>query len=176
MAEPGGHEFALALGELHGKLTEELTAYSRLPETERTKRAHDSLAELRSKAVVTEAEESHLRTVLATVRNVDMTDPQIADEVSRTYQALKAANAGDVALALASIAADSTRAEAERSVAEGRGDELGDGPIGAADCEGGIIGATVALPAALLLKDPALVLAGAVGGAVAGSVAEALSE
>ena len=177
MAEPGGRELALALGELHGRLTEELTAYARLHKTGRTKRAHDALAGLRSKEVVTEAEALQLEAMLEAVRNVNITDPQIADEVSAAYQALQDANAGDVALALGSIAADSTRAEAERAVAEGRSDELGDGPIGRAAVEGALVGMEVGATLSVATGDPSFIplatLAGA--GAAAAAVLEALS-
>jgi hypothetical protein len=174
MAEPG-RELALALGELHGRLTEELTDYARLHKTERTKRAHEALAQLRSKEVVTEAETSQLETMLEAVRNVNMTDPQIADEVSTAYLVLQAANAGDVALALGSIAADSTRAEAERAVAEGRSEELGDGPIGRAALEGALVGTQVGAASGDPSFIPLATLVGAAAGAAAAAVQEALS-
>jgi hypothetical protein len=167
---------ALAAGDIHGALMRELLAYFKLPEYERTKRAQDALGQLRSKGLVTDKESAYLTTILDTIHNVNMTDPQIAEQVSKAYQELKSASAGSVALAIAGIAVDSTQTEARRAVEEGRADRIGDGPIANADVEGAIIGAAIGAGAGVIFEPVFLqcVEAGALGGAVGASVTTAL--
>jgi hypothetical protein len=166
-------ELALSAGEIHGRLVHEITAFYKLPRNDRMKRNREAIEQFRSNDLLTDAEAASLAAVFDTVHNVNLTDPQIAEQVSKINQELKDAKAGLVALTIAGIATDSTQAEAKRAEAEGRADQTGDGPIAAAAVDGAIDGAIVGAAAAVVLgtPSPALPIAGALGGAVAGAVA-----
>jgi hypothetical protein len=165
---------ALNLGDLHGKLTEQVPSLVTLAADEREQRSLHGLLTLRAHGVLTDTEVVHLSSVVHAIHATEDTAPERASRVGQIYQELITANAGPPALAIAGIASNSTAAAAQRVEDAGKGADIGDFSTPAeCACAGAIVGAT----AGVIFGPPGVLagaLAGAAGGAIGGLIAQAV--
>jgi hypothetical protein len=155
-------ELALRCGDLHGKILSMVSALVKLSEDELIERGKADLAELRSRERLTDAEMGHLLDVLRVIR-ADASPRERSDQVDNILQQIRISSGSPYALAIAAIAADSSRTMAERAEVEGVGEvafEASAGAVVAADVVGGIAGVFVG---DLLCGVPCGVLGGLAG-------------
>jgi hypothetical protein len=132
----------LALGCVHAAMMQLLPTLSELSEDELVQRGETDLAKLRSRGRLTDVEMDQLRDVLRVIRT-DASPREKADKVEEIFQQMRAPDGSPVAMALAAIAADSSRSFAQRSEQVGSVHLISgsEGVVVAADVVGGIAGA-----------------------------------
>lgn len=155
-------ELALGCGDLHGKILPMVSALAKLSEDELIERGKADLAELRSRGRLTDPEMGQLLDVLRVIRT-DASPRERSDQVDDILQQIRTSGGSPFALAIATIAADTSRTMAQRSEVEGV-DEVAfrasAGVVTAADIVGGIGGVLVG---AELCGVPCGVVGGAAG-------------
>ena len=162
-------ELALRCGDLHGKILPMVSALVKLSEDELIERGKVDLAELRSRERLTDTEMGQLLDVLRVIRT-DASSRERSDQVDNILQQIRTSGGGPYALAIAAIAADSSRIMAQRTEVEGVGEvafEASAAAVTVADVVGGIAGVFVGDE---LCGVPCGVLGGAAG-ALGASVA-----
>jgi hypothetical protein len=135
-------ELALRCGELHGKILPMVSALGELSEDELIERGKADLAELRSRERLTDPEMGQLLDVLRVIRT-DASPREKSNQVDNILQQIRTSGGSPYALAIAAIAADSSRSMAQRTEVEGGGEgafEASAAAVVAADVVGGVGG------------------------------------
>jgi hypothetical protein len=135
-------ELALRCGDIHAAMMQLLPTLAKLSEDELVHRGEADLAKLRSRGRLTDVEMDQLRDVLRVIR-ADASPRERAEKVEEIYQQMRAPDGSPVAMALAAIAADSSRSFAQRAEEAGSVHLISgsEGAVVAADVVGGIAGA-----------------------------------
>jgi len=155
-------ELALRCGDMHGEIMRMMPQLSKLSQDELMQRGEADLAKLRDRERLTNTEMGQLLDVLRVI-GTDAPPRERSDQVDNILRQIKTSTGSPYALAIATIAADSSRSLAERIEETGPGDVAFDAsPIAvvAADVVGGIAGVFIGDE---LCGPPCAVLGGATG-------------
>jgi hypothetical protein len=162
-------ELALRCGEVHAEVMRVVPQLSRLSEDALMQRATADLAKLRSRERLTGPEMEHLLDVLRVIR-IDAPPKEKLRQMNEAVQQVRTSLESPAALAIASIASDSSRSQAKRieelDLAEVSGSDV---VVTAADVVGGIAGVLVGDE---LCGLPCGILGGAAGAAGASLLAQ----
>jgi hypothetical protein len=146
-----------------------VSALGELSEDELIERGKADLAELRSRERLTDLEIGQLLDVLRVIRT-DASPRERSDQVENIFQQIRTSGGSPYALAIAAIAADSSRTMAQRTEVEGVGEVAFEASgaavtradVVAADVVGGIAGVFIG---DVLCGVPCGILGGAAGAA-----------
>ncbi len=169
-------QLALSAADLHDELVGKVVPLVTATSDERQRAGAEGLADLRAKGILTEPEAQQLGNILRALGAGDLSPAQRAQVIDDALPQLQTAEAGPVALTIASIAASTARgggAIGEEGRSLDVAADIGDfSTAGECACAGGIAGAT----AGALLGGPAGALLGAAAGAAGGAIGFAVAE
>ncbi|HEU0212557.1 MAG TPA: hypothetical protein VFR13_00620 [Jiangellaceae bacterium] len=162
-------DLALLCGDVHAEVLRQMPQLSTLSDDELMQRATADLAKLRSRELLTDTEKEQLLDILHVIR-AEASPQEKSEDVDKTLQQIKTSLGSPAALAIAAIAADSSRSLAKRteeaSLAEVSGEDVA---VTAADVVGGIAGVLIGDE---LCGLPCGILGGAAGAAGASLLAQ----